>query len=72
MTRSSQIEHYYVCLGCGSRHPHNRDAIVCCAVVQEVWQCRRCKKRHPNLRLAVECIGGHIREEGNVEETATI
>jgi hypothetical protein len=72
MTKISDIDHYYVCLGCDSRHPNNRDAIVCCAVVQEVWQCRRCDKRHPNLRLAIMCTAGHLREERDVEESAAV
>ena len=72
MTRISDIDHYYVCLGCDSRHQTNGDAVRCCAVVQEVWQCRRCDKRHPNLRLAMICTAEHLREVRDVEETATI
>ena len=53
------IEHYYVCLGCGSRHPSDREAIHCCAVVQEVWECVTCGKRHAGPDSARACIDTH-------------
>ena len=72
MTRLSDIDHYYVCLGCESQHSTSREAVVCCAVVQEVWQCRHCETRHPNLRLAMLCIAAHLKYESDVKQTATV
>ncbi len=72
MTSIRDIHHYYVCLGCNSKHPTHRSAIVCCAVVQEIWECSHCWLPHPNLRLAIRCVAVHLRGERNVEETGTI
>lgn len=37
------IVHFYKCFGCDKEHSTGAAAIVCCAVVREVWKCSRCK-----------------------------
>lgn len=36
------INHYYKCFGCGAKKPTADDAVLCCAVVQEVFECSDC------------------------------
>ena len=48
------IEHFYVCLGCGSKRSEKQDAIACCAVVQEIWECSRCGGRFATDTAAAE------------------
>jgi hypothetical protein len=42
------VDHFYLCLGCGRRHATEAPAKTCCAVVQEVWQCRACETLLPS------------------------
>lgn len=60
------IEHFYVCLGCGSRRAERQDAIACCAVVQEIWECGRCGGRFATETAAEE------HSNCDVEQTETI
>lgn len=36
------INHFYRCFGCGREHDDRSGAVLCCAVVQEIFRCDRC------------------------------
>ena len=64
------INHFYVCLGCEARHPTDREAKTCCAVVQEVWECSVCGKYHARPASAESCLASH--KNSDVKESRTI
>lgn len=39
------IDHFYKCFGCERRHENGAAALLCCAVMQEIWQCSRCDEQ---------------------------
>ena len=39
------ILHFYRCFGCEKRHENGAAALLCCAVMQEIWQCSRCNEQ---------------------------
>jgi hypothetical protein len=63
------IEHFYKCLGCGKRHPYELQAMVCCCVVQELWECSECGEQFATAGKAERhlCQGKRQRDEGKSE-----
>lgn len=45
----TSMDHFYKCFGCGRRHDAKTRAILCCAVVQEIFGCESCGRAFPTL-----------------------
>lgn len=50
--RVMKIKHFYRCFGCGAEHDDRSGAVLCCAVVQEIFSCDRCGEEFPSREKA--------------------